>query len=120
MRKTMTTVMMALTMAGAAGTMRAGAFDGSKSAVTSVNANARDTFRPIVFRGGELASVMLKGDGDTDLDLYIYDEAGTLVAKDDDGMDLCIARWRPRWTGSYTIVVRNRGTVYNRYVMVTN
>jgi hypothetical protein len=33
------------------------------------------------FRGGELAVVSIVGDGTTDLDLYVFDNNGNLVAR---------------------------------------
>jgi hypothetical protein len=87
--------------------------------VTSVKARATDTYT-ITFRGGEQASILVNGDGDTDLDLYVYDENGNLVASDADATDTCLCQWTPRWTGQFTVKVRNRGSVYNRYVLVTN
>lgn len=74
----------------------------------------------ITFRGGEYARVILSGDGDTDLDLYVYDQGGHLVSRDDDYSDDCICTWVPAWTGDFTIMVKNRGPVYNRYVIGTN
>lgn len=99
------------------------AFAGAVSPVnllTSVNAYGRDRFEPTLFRGGEIARVVVRGDGDTDLDLYIYDSYGNLVAKDDDGLDYCVATFRPSRTAYYTVVVRNLGSVYNRYTLTTN
>lgn len=97
----------------------AGAVGGQKHTRTSVNANSADVFH-VTFRGGELARVALSGDGDTDLDLYVYDEYGSLIAKDDDSSDDCYVSWVPKWTGSFKIRVVNRGRVYNEYVLVTN
>lgn len=114
------TLMMAMSIGATAPMIWAGADGGPKTTVTSVDAFGRDRFNWITFRAGEQAVVALKGDGDTDLDLYIYDGYGNLVAKDDDGLDLCIARWTPTYTSAYQIVVRNRGRVYNRYAMRTN
>lgn len=74
----------------------------------------------ISFRGGEPALVMVIGDGDTDLDLYVYDSNGNLVAYDDDYSDNCVCTWTPRWTGKFRIKIVNRGNVYNRYVLTTN
>ena len=98
----------------------AGSTTGVKSTVTAVNARGRDTFKPVTFVGGEVAAVVVSGDGDTDLDLYVFDENGTLVASDDDGTDECRVSFIPRRTGRFTIVVVNRGNVYNRYVLATN
>ena len=67
------------------------------------------------FAGGREATVVVSGDGDTDLDLYVYDENGNLVASDTDGSYQCAVSWTPRWTGRFTIRIVNRGRVYNRY-----
>lgn len=72
------------------------------------------------FRGGEVAVVVVCGDGDTDLDLFIYDRYGNLVASDTDSTDYCVVRFYPRWTAPYRIVIRNLGSVYNEYTLETN
>ena len=72
------------------------------------------------FIANELAEVLVSGDGDTDLDLYVYDSNGNLIAKDTDYSDDCYVRWVPAWTGRYTIRIVNRGPVYNRFVILTN
>lgn len=87
---------------------------------TSVNAFSTDRFEPIWFRAGEFARVTVSGDGDTDLDLYVYDAAGNLVARDDDRTDQCIATWVPRRSGWFYIQVVNLGSVYNAYTLRTN
>ena len=97
----------------------AGAIDGPQRANTQVKANSIDRFT-VNFRENERAIVCLKGDGDTDLDLYIYDENGNLVAKDIDNTDTCAAVWTPKWSGHFTIQVKNRGNVYNCYKLYTN
>jgi hypothetical protein len=66
------------------------------------------------------AIVTVKGDGDTDLDLYVYDENGHLIASDDDDTDFCMVRWTPRWTGRFTVKVVNRGYLSNRYTIEHN
>lgn len=72
------------------------------------------------FIANELAEVLVSGDGDTDLDLYVYDSNGNLIAQDTDYSDDCYVRWVPAWTGRYTIRIVNRGPVYNRFVILTN
>jgi len=74
----------------------------------------------ISFRGGRIARVLVRGDHDTDLDLYVYDKYGHLVASTTGPFDTCFVQWVPTWTGPFTVHVRNRGGVYNRYTMVTN
>ena len=96
-----------------------GAVGGSKYATSSVNAGATDVYN-VTFRGGELAMVIVIGDGDTDLDLYVYDNNGNLVTSDTDYSDNCVCSWTPRWTGNFRIKIKNRGNVYNSYVLRTN
>ncbi len=96
-----------------------GAVGGPKYDVDNVSAYSSVTYR-VNFRAGELAQVMVIGDGDTDLDLYVYDENSNLIASDTDYTDRCICQWYPRWTGTFRIVIRNRGRVYNHYVFRTN
>lgn len=85
----------------------------------SVNAGTTDVYN-ITFRGGELAMVIVSGDGDTDLDLSIYDENGNYITSDTDGSDDCVVTFTPRWTGKFKVKVKNYGRVYNRYVLATN
>jgi hypothetical protein len=67
-----------------------------------------------------VAIVTVQGDGDTDLDLYVYDEFGNRVAADEGPTDHCSVIWTPRWTGTFTIKVVNRGALSNRYRLRTN
>lgn len=96
-----------------------GAVGGPKSHVDRVLAHSTDTYN-IRFRGGEVARVVVIGDGDTDLDLYIYDENGNFITSDTDNTDDCVCSWTPRWTGNFRIKIKNLGNVYNRYVLTTN
>ena len=74
----------------------------------------------IKFNGGELAEVAAIGDGDTDLDLIVYDSNGNLIESDLDYTDRCYVSFYPRYTGTFRIVVKNRGDVYNRYTLLSN
>ena len=97
----------------------AGAKGGPKGAEGVVKPLETDQF-VVVFRGGELASVAVSGDGDTDLDLFVYDEFGNLVASDSDDTDDCLAAWVPRVNGRFIIHVVNRGLLSNAYGLITN
>lgn len=79
----------------------------------NVKANTTVTWE-YTFRANTEAKVTVNGDGDTDIDVFIYDENGNLITKDDDTTDYCICRWTPKWTGKFTIKVKNLGNVYNR------
>ncbi|MEO0481218.1 MAG: hypothetical protein AAF196_17250 [Planctomycetota bacterium] len=111
------------TMLAAIGAMEStasrGAVSGPISHVDRVLAQTVDVYR-IEFRGDEFARVVVDGDGDTDLDLYIFDENGNLITSDTDLTDYCVCSWTPRWTGTFRIEIRNLGGVYNEYTLTTN
>ena len=96
-----------------------GAVAGPRYHSDTVGANSSDTYNK-VFKGGELAVVSVMGDGDTDLDVYVYDSNGNLVASDVDATDDCVISWTPKWTGEFRIVIKNKGSVYNSYTLTTN
>ncbi len=96
-----------------------GALGGPKRATTEVKAYATDVIT-LKFKGGENAVIAISGDGDTDLDLYVYDENGNLIASETGGSDDCRVRFFPKWNGTFKIKVKNLGNVYNRYLLVTN
>jgi hypothetical protein len=77
-----------------------------------VNANA-DVEYKVKFRQGEMAEAAVIGQGDTDVDLFIYDESGRLVASDVVVSDFCLCRWYPEKTQTYRVVVKNLGTKFN-------
>jgi hypothetical protein len=72
------------------------------------------------FEGGRLASVSIVGDGDTDLDLFVYDEHGTCVARGIGLSDCESVSFVPRFTGRFRIEVRNLGSVWNEFTLRTN
>ena len=83
-----------------------------------VLANSNDIYEVKCYAGEECA-VLVSGDGDTDLDLYIYDQYGNLVAYDDDTTDTMYASWKAKRSGIYKIKIVNRGSVRNYYTMWT-
>lgn len=87
--------------------------------VDVVSANSYDLYRH-TFRASEEAIVICIGDGDTDLDLYVYDENYNLIDKDDDYTDDCICTFTPSWTGTFYIKIVNRGRIANRYLLRSN
>ena len=83
-----------------------------------VKAHSTDVYT-VTFRGGVEAWVYVSGDGDTDLDILVYDENGNFVC-DDESCDDSGCTFTPRWTGKYKIKVVNKGNVYNQYQITTS
>lgn len=96
-----------------------GSVNGPSRHYDSVNGNSTDSYQ-ISFIANELAEILVSGDGDTDLDLYVYDSNGNLIVSDTDYTDDCYVRWIPAWTGRFIVKIVNRGPVYNRYALLTN
>lgn len=96
-----------------------GAIGGPKYDNSTVSAHSYKLYTQ-QFYGGSFAEVAVIGDGDTDLDLYIYDENDNLITSDTDYTDRCYVSFQPRWTGYFSIKIVNRGNVYNRYSIATN
>ena len=83
--------------------------------------SARDSHRfPVFFVGGRTARVAVVGDGYTILDLYIYDQYGNLIAKDERSTVSLLVEWYPRFGQTFFIEVINRGNTYNEYGLATN
>ncbi|MBK8208032.1 MAG: hypothetical protein IPK87_14750 [Planctomycetes bacterium] len=81
--------------------------------IAGIKLNAR-------MKKGELAAVWVGGEGNGEIDLYIYDAAGKLVASDESEGDSCWCEWTPAAEADYTIIAYNRSTTENTIVFVTN
>lgn len=66
------------------------------------------------YRGGSVG-VALEGDGDTDIDVIVTDSRGNVVASDIDYTDICVVQFFARSGVTYSIEVRNLGSVWNQY-----
>ena len=109
----------ALAGAFAAASAQAGAVGLPISDGDRVHAYSVNTYY-IDFYGGEYAEVAIVGDGDTDLDLFIYDENGNFIASGESYSDVEVVGFNPRWTGTFIVEVHNLGSVYNDFGIGTN
>ena len=64
---------------------------------------------------GHDLTVIVDGDGDTDLDCWARDGDGWLLASDVDITDYCILRFAANETGFVQIRIDNLGDVWNAY-----
>jgi hypothetical protein len=104
---------------GAEAATAAGAVGGPIEHYARVSAHSADIYR-LRFQAGELAAIDVIGDGDTDLDCFVYDASGNLIELDNDGTDYCVLRWMPDETETFRLEISNLGPVYNAYVLRTN
>ena len=96
-----------------------GVVGGGKFGNPRVEAHSSDTY-DYVFYGNQDAVATISGDGDTDLDLYVYDENWNEVCHSTSNGDDEVCTWNPRWTGTFKIVVKNLGNIFNRYHITLN
>lgn len=94
-----------------------GATGGQASTFERVQANDNDQYKKFFFAGLK-AGAAISGDGDTDLDLYVYDDNSNLICSSESAGDDESCTWTPRYVGEFTIIVKNRGSVYNDYSIV--
>lgn len=81
----------------------------------AVDAYQTDTYTEVFYQGP--AQIELKGDGDTDLDCAVYDGYGNLISEDLRNYDYCLLNFTVFRAGTFTVQVRNWGSVYNNYVI---
>lgn len=84
--------------------------------VDIINAEDTDTYH-VDLRADETTIIKLGGNGNTDLDLYLYDENWNLIAKSDSYNDVEDVSVDPKWTGLFYIRIINRGVYPNRYLL---
>lgn len=93
--------------------------DGPSRFAHRVPAGATDVYT-LPFRANEPVMVAITGEGATDLDLIVEDDAGNRVCASTGAGDDEICRWMPRWNGSFRIRVRNLGATANEYRLWSN
>lgn len=85
-----------------------------------IGKNAADR-ADLIFKGETPAVVYVQApSAGADLDLYVYDEYNNLVCSDEGTGNDAQCRWRPRWTGSFLVDVRNKNDQEVEYVLTAN
>jgi hypothetical protein len=88
---------------------------------TRARANPYGTDSYIIrYKGGEIARVVVRADGGYDIDLYVYDGDGRLVAYDSGDASVAICSWVPVYTRDYSVRVKNPAGSYVIYFIATN
>lgn len=72
------------------------------------------------FNAHEIAEIFVAGDGNTTLDLYLYDNNGTLIASDVKNIDDCYVSFTPSGNQKLRIEIKNNGPSGNQCLLMTN
>ncbi len=112
--KLLTTAVIAMTaLTAGAGVAHAG----QQTYTSSVDSNSSQTWT-FDLRGSEPVRIVLRGDGDTDLDLFVRDTNNFSIAKAEGTTDREAVRFTPAYDGQFKVTVKNLGGVYNEYRLI--
>lgn len=103
----------------AAGQSSRGLTTGPQAFVRDINANSQINW-DVTARGGEVWNVAAIGDGDTDVDIVVFDENGNEVCSDYGMSSAAECTVTPRWTGRFRVRVINWGSVWTRTLIMSN
>ena len=67
---------------------------------------ARDVVATRLYAGNEYALVASGSSEARDVDIEVYDENWNLIARDQDSDRVAVVRVKPRWTGTFYLVVK--------------
>lgn len=95
----------------------AGREGGASETHEQVRAGYTDVYT-IRFCCDERAVVRARGDGD--IDMFVYDQYGNLICKDEDYDSIPVCSFTPRRAGPFTIRIKNCEQYPVDYVMTTN
>jgi hypothetical protein len=92
---------------------------GPQAFVEDINANSHIHW-DVTARGGEEFSISAIGDGDTDVDIIVFDENGNEVCRDYGLSHVATCSFTPRWTGGFRVRVINWGDVWTRTLITSS
>jgi hypothetical protein len=106
-------------LASQARTVSRGTRTGPRQLYQQIVGNSRLTYA-VRFIAQTPAIVYVSGDGESNLELAVYDDRGHLLASDVTRSGDCFVKWKPERSGTYRIEVRNRRDSPDWYLLVTN
>jgi hypothetical protein len=85
--------------------------DWDAAVIGPLDTHVRDVF----LSPGDYHTIVVEGDGSTDLDAYLLDEFGNEIDSDTDLTDFCIVGFEPSRPGIFRLVIVNVGLRSNLY-----
>jgi len=93
--------------------------DGPARITNRIAGGASDVYT-MALKANEPVMLALVGEGVSDLDLTVEDDAGNRICASAGAGDDEICRWTPRRNGNFRVRVRNSGTTVNEYRLWSN
>lgn len=79
------------------------------------------TANNVIYEASKPAIALVVGDGDGDLDLWVYDDnSDNLIGRDTDSKSVCLVQWTPRYEGPFRIIVKNVGKQWEQFYVLAN
>jgi hypothetical protein len=97
-----------------------GVIDGPLYSIIKIKSGGNDTYKSLPFEGGKYAEIYIEGNGNSDLNLFVYDDQNRLVCSDTDASDIAYCGWRPVSSAPFSVTVKNKGGSSNQYSLITN
>ena len=88
--------------------------EGTGAAVFAVGAGSA-CYHPYRVTAGERIQIEVSGDGDTELDMYVYSPDGALIDEQSSYSDMESSYFTSYRSRIITVKIVNCGSVYNRY-----
>lgn len=96
-----------------------GLVGGAGSWVRDISARSSVSYE-MTAQGGYLWNVIAAGDGDTDVDMEVFDQNGNLICRDIAPYTRASCSFTPAWTGRFTVRISNLGNVWTRTLIMSN
>lgn len=80
----------------------------------------RQEFFNMLFEGGAFAEVYSEGRSSANIDMFVYDQSGTLVCAQTDPSPISLCGWTPSATSNHKVVLENKSDTQVFYALFTN
>lgn len=88
--------------------------------IGQLSAKTSDTYRDLPLEGAEYAEFYVEAKGNSDLNIFVYDEKDRLACSDTDASAIAYCGFRPRATANFTIKITNASSQDTQYSLITN
>jgi len=96
-----------------------GLVGGATSWVRDISARSSVSYN-LRAQGGYVWNIIAAGDGDTDVDMEVFDQNGNLICRDIAPYTRAGCSFTPAWTGNFTVRITNLGNVWTRTLIMSN
>ena len=97
----------------------AGEIGGIKNYSDVVDGNKSVSYN-LILKTNELLTIKLSADNDSNIDCYLHNWSGEILAKDTSPASSCFISYTPKKQGKYIFLIMNSGDKSNNYQFTTD